>query len=245
MRRILSVIALFICVCSFAQTSLLVTNASNSQSVTPGQIFTVTTAPNATYATLFNVTNAGSATHTYIAYRYEVISSSTGGFSSFCYAGGCYGPPAYISAMQTLTVGQSASDIAGSFQMMSVDYEEGTSSSYSFVKYTIKSIDTPGDSIQFAYKYNSPNGIHELKRMNAHFNVWPNPATEHLAIQLDDQREINGEVFLVNMLGQRIKNIKVNKASIISLNVSDIPKGIYFISIRSEEGIFTERITVN
>ncbi len=245
MKKALSSILLAISVCSFAQTSLLVTNAGNSQSVTPGETFTVTTAPSTTYATLYNVTNTGSSTHTYIAYRYEVISSSSGGASSFCYAGGCYGPPAYISAMQTLTVGQSASDISGSFQMMSIDFEEGTSSSYSLVKYTIKSIDTPGDSIQFTYRYNSPNGIGELKRSNVHFNVWPNPTSEHVSIQLNDQREINGEVLLMNLLGQNIKSVKVSKASIISLNVSAVAKGIYFVSIRSEEGTFTERITVN
>lgn len=245
MKRILSIILIAINACLFGQTSLLVTDASNSQSITPGQTFTVMTVPSLTYATLYNVTNTGSGTHTYVAYRYEMISSSTGGASSFCYAGGCYGPPAYISALQTLTVGQSASDISGSFQMMSVDYEEGASSSYSLVKYTIKSVDSPGDSIQFSYKYNSPNAVRELKRSITHFNVWPNPATEHLSIQLNDQSEIDGDVFLLNLLGQKIKSIKVSHASIISLNVSDVPKGIYFVSLRSEEGIFTERITVN
>ena len=225
--------------------SMVITNASNSQTVVPNVVYTISTAPTLTYATLFNVTNTGSSTHTYVAYRYEVVSSTSGGASSFCYAGGCYGPPAYISALQTLTVGQSASDITGSYQLLSIDYEEGNASSYSLVKYSIKSVDTPSDSITFYMRYNQPNGLQELNPNTRHLNIWPNPATEHIAIQMDDQKEINGEVTILNLLGQPIKNINVSNASIISLNVKDVPRGIYFVRIKTQNFILSRRVCIN
>jgi hypothetical protein len=245
MKKILSLIAFFFIHSCFAQPGFVLTNAVTNQTISPNGAYYETTAPNGTYSVVYNVTNTSAVTHTYIGFRYNVVLNPGGAAASFCFAGGCYGPPAYSSNYLVLNPGQSASDITGTYQMLNIDFEESPSTGYSHIKYSVVCVDVPTDSVQINVKYNDPNGLAEINNTISHLNVWPNPASQRINISGYDQKEIKGELKMLNVLGQTVKYLELNKASIISINVSDIPKGIYFIQVRSETTSATKRILVN
>lgn len=89
------------------------------------------------------------------------------------------------------------------------------------------------------YLYVSENlGNDELSNQNQSFNVYPSPFNETLTIAFFDELNINSPIVnMYNMLGKRVENIVLN--SDLSINTTNLPKGIYFIEI---EGLGRRKI---
>lgn len=77
------------------------------------------------------------------------------------------------------------------------------------------------------------------------FNLYPNPATETVQIQLKQQEEV--EVFVTDVLGRTVCNEipRYARKSTMELDVSAWPNGIYLVSILNQKGIrSTQRLVV-
>jgi len=72
--------------------------------------------------------------------------------------------------------------------------------------------------------------VKELASEN-HFTIYPNPATGVLNINLESTKEI-GKFELVNQSG---KIISVHENSIQNIDVSDLPKGSYFLRLKEKD----------
>ncbi len=79
--------------------------------------------------------------------------------------------------------------------------------------------------------------------------VFPNPASNNINITLNNHQ---GEtsLLMINMLGQKIwnkniKHIENSHTENISLKELELPSGVYFITVKSDIGQFTERVVVN
>ncbi|MCF8296440.1 MAG: T9SS type A sorting domain-containing protein [Saprospiraceae bacterium] len=89
------------------------------------------------------------------------------------------------------------------------------------------------DSAQHAQGY----GINELGISNQELIIYPNPANTRLNIELENFNSNEKlEILIFNSLGKLVKT-KVIKASQKSLDVSDLPQGLYIIAIKSENEI--------
>jgi len=86
-------------------------------------------------------------------------------------------------------------------------------------------------------------GIEETNEIS--FNLYPNPATETVQIQLKQQEEV--EVLVTDVLGRTVYNEVPRSArkSTMELDVSAWPNGIYLVSILNQKGIrSTQRLVV-
>jgi len=71
--------------------------------------------------------------------------------------------------------------------------------------------------------------IHENKGSN-NFKVYPNPVQDILHI---DNTTTISEIEIFNATGQKVKHLKIDN-TIVTIDLSDFPKGIYTISLKSE-----------
>ena len=73
------------------------------------------------------------------------------------------------------------------------------------------------------------------------FKIYPNPANDILNIKTDNNQKINA-LILSDINGREIINQTINTGNI---KVSELEKGIYFLKIDSDNGIFTKKIIKN
>ena len=71
--------------------------------------------------------------------------------------------------------------------------------------------------------------------------IFPNPASEYVTIQ--SQSSIEGKISVFNQLGAQLlsENISGNTKE---LHISNLPKGLYFVTISSENRKVTKKLIV-
>ena len=232
-----------------AQTSIEVKDMSNNMGVPANwTVSLVTTAGNTTSRT-FDIKNTSANTNTYVVIRYDVsLHSSAAAY--FCFAGTCYGNTTFISPTPlVLTAGQSASQYTAQYVTLTTDLDEAPTTGVSHVKYTFRNVNNVNDSLQFNLIYNNPAaGVKELNNSVSRFDVSPNPANEMVNVSFNFKGVGNGELNIVNALGQTLisKNITLNDGkNTVYMNVSELPQGVYFVRIKNGEAITTKRLVVN
>ena len=65
------------------------------------------------------------------------------------------------------------------------------------------------------------------------WKVFPNPATANLNIELENIT--SGNIQILNSIGQSVKAFSFENQDFIQLNISELPKGIYFIKLYDDE----------
>ena len=74
-------------------------------------------------------------------------------------------------------------------------------------------------------------------------SIYPNPATELLQVELSDAWEGTANWRLYNSRGQLMSAEQATSAS-ISIDVTPLPAGIYFLQLSGNQGQRTEKIVV-
>ncbi len=82
-------------------------------------------------------------------------------------------------------------------------------------------------------------GIEEVK-IPVTFKLFPNPAKDYFNIKMNSQIEY---IKIYNLIGKVILEKKVENNE-IKLNTSDFEPGLYFLKIKTENGIVTRKVTV-
>lgn len=73
-------------------------------------------------------------------------------------------------------------------------------------------------------------------------DIFPNPASEQIQIRAEEM--IIEDIIMLNITGQVVRSKNVEQAQ-TTLNVSDLPTGIYTIMIKTNEGILNKKVSVN
>ncbi len=131
--------------------------------------------------------------------------------------------------------------------MLVADLDEGATVGVSVIKYTFKNVNNASDSVQVTVRYNSPTSIKELNRSLQTVQLSPNPAENMTSLKLNANDAFNGQLSLFNSLGTLVKNENVNihkGENKLNVNVSELPQGIYFISLSSGEATVTKRLII-
>lgn len=85
--------------------------------------------------------------------------------------------------------------------------------------------------------YTALPGLNETKR----YEFYPNPAQNFLFVQFEP--EGTGKLALIDLQGKLLRE-EILHPGIQTLDVSNIPNGIYFLKIQSEKEVYTEKITI-
>ena len=72
--------------------------------------------------------------------------------------------------------------------------------------------------------------------------VYPNPASDVFFVEMPEA--IDFDVELTNVAGQVVRVAEFSNTLKAELNISDLPKGIYILNIKSDEGSSSQRITI-
>jgi hypothetical protein len=76
------------------------------------------------------------------------------------------------------------------------------------------------------------------------FNIYPNPATDEINIRI---KSINKavEVTLSEISGKVISTNKYSEFDKITLRTDHLPGGIYFISVKSQNGVYQKKVCIS
>ena len=88
-------------------------------------------------------------------------------------------------------------------------------------------------------------GVNEYGNLSDNFIVYPNPTSELINIKVINENHVHIKtIYLMNALGQEvIQNNDINGIP-LQINVSQLPKGLYFLNILSEEGLVVKKINI-
>ena len=78
------------------------------------------------------------------------------------------------------------------------------------------------------------NSVQELR-------LYPNPAGHQFT--LDNGQELMKEVYLYDVMGRKVQHLPVNAPS-TTVDVSDLPNGIYVVKINTASGVLVRKVQV-
>ncbi len=82
---------------------------------------------------------------------------------------------------------------------------------------------------------------------NASFNVFPNPANDHLTIVFSSNKEAVYTLRLMDVTGRMVINqqhISAIGDNLYEMNLSTIPKGLYLVLLQNEDGVIQRKVVV-
>ena len=118
----------------------------------------------------------------------------------------------------------------------------------SYSKQTLTSLAGPTVTTTAKIKINSAvySGINELSLDNA-ISVYPNPASSFVNVDLSNKAGQNVSVEIYNQLGQCIRKENFGDAAEIksSLNIAEMPKGLYFVQTKIGSKSVTKKLIID
>jgi hypothetical protein len=251
MKNIISFLFVFWTTNGFTQSTVMLTRISTSETIAANSIIPVTTTINSTTSFIFDVKNIGNTTNNYKVKRYDIALNSTATETAsayFCFAGACYGSAVMTSITSlTLTAGQSASQIQGSFNTLTTDLDEASTVGYSLIKYTVINATNASDSAQFSIKYNAPSGINDNYLSFAKMDIFPNPAKDNFTIKLNFNKNEKSDVVIFNSIGCEVFSTEVNLtegANFVPIKINNLSNGVYFLKILTQDGSVTKKLII-
>ena len=88
------------------------------------------------------------------------------------------------------------------------------------------------------------SGIKDIAKMDDQLIVYPNPASESLNIKLIEKPLRNAQIHIVDITGKTNVEIMNVSGSLVTLDISSLSKGIYFMQINDGEQQITRKLMV-
>jgi hypothetical protein len=85
------------------------------------------------------------------------------------------------------------------------------------------------------------DNVNETVEASNSFNIYPNPANDFINIGINDNHNGNFNISIYNSLG--IKVLETSDES--TINIEDLPSGMYFINVTTENLNKTKKIIIN
>tara|TARA_B110000879_G_scaffold212740_1_gene310569 strand:- start:1439 stop:3121 length:1683 start_codon:yes stop_codon:yes gene_type:complete len=93
--------------------------------------------------------------------------------------------------------------------------------------------------------FSKPEGNSVKEEVFSTFNVYPNPATNMINLDLTAKSGIINSFEILSINGQIMASQEVNN-SVVSqkVDITNLTAGVYFIKVNAEQGVFTQRVIV-
>lgn len=110
------------------------------------------------------------------------------------------------------------------------------------VFYSLSGTDANGctNTLQYQLKVNTCGGIAEAADVEKGIRLYPNPANAEVYVLAD----IATDVVLINALGEVIKEMAINQASAMRINLEQLPAGVYYITEKHEGKLQAKKLVV-
>ena len=174
-----------------------------------------------------------------IAAARNIIQAVEGTDNSFCWSGSCYSPMTDTSDADhdlILPAGQMSPD-----PPFSGHYTHGQKSGETIVKYTLfeRGNEANCDSVIVIFKY-SLTGVEDNVFDGVSISdAYPNPATNQVNFDFNLSGVNHASVKIINLLGSVVKSADlVAGANKVSIDVADLPQGVYFYSVIANGNIY-------
>ena len=86
----------------------------------------------------------------------------------------------------------------------------------------------------------TPSGIHEIQKDHS-LNIYPDPAFDHLTIDLSASATGKADLKIYNSIGQVVYNEKINLPNILNIELNLLPVGIYHVSVETAAESFSNK----
>ena len=97
-----------------------------------------------------------------------------------------------------------------------------------------------GRTSMLTFTYQTYTGIESETKDQSQFSIYPNPCQNTFTVDLKDSKRTS--IIIRNMQGQKLKSITLFNTSNSIIDISELPKGIYFVTILSEEKCSTQKL---
>jgi len=185
--------------------------------------------PTVAHLTIKNVSNKD---HDVLCEK-NVLILAPGTDDHFCWGGNCYGSSTIVSTATTNIPSGQADDIE--FEGV---FDAYCNDGYGVVEYCFYPDGDPADRSCITITYNNDFaiGITTDKMLDLNMsNFYPNPAKEF--VNVNYYLNSNSEMVIMDILGNKIKNIYFNEQGTKSINISDLSKGVYFGNLISNNEV--------
>jgi hypothetical protein len=88
-------------------------------------------------------------------------------------------------------------------------------------------------------------GVDEYYKNADLINIYPNPAKDFVTVDLSKYTDKVNAIHIINIQGQQISFTKVTNEKYLRLELQGLSDGVYFIQIRSEQGILSKKIIIS
>jgi len=257
MKKVLSLLTAVMALHVTAQTTLRLTDVATNATLAPNAILYVKSKALDNVKSHYDVKNISASTQSYKVKRYDMLLHTVGSAKAeayFCFAGNCYGASTLLSPdALTLTANQAASQVPGSFQMLTADLDEYASvEGLSVVRYTFFNTANTNDSIQITIRYsdsNAPVGIKNETRAVVKADVFPNPSVGGFTtLKVNAAYSFEANVSVINSLGQVVSQKQVQlspSVNKITIETEGLPAGVYFVKLSGNSETVTRRLIIN
>lgn len=83
-------------------------------------------------------------------------------------------------------------------------------------------------------------GLNDIEENN-NFNIYPNPVNNEFTIAVTETGKIYLQLKIINLLGEMVYQSLIEDQK-SGINISDLPKGVYFVKLISNKQILTKKI---
>ncbi|MEZ5082230.1 MAG: T9SS type A sorting domain-containing protein [Bacteroidales bacterium] len=88
------------------------------------------------------------------------------------------------------------------------------------------------------------SGMDDISPISDGIRVYPNPSNGKFTVGLPEGSKANIRVFTISGINVFQHNYSSDNGSLISVNLKDIPKGIYILEVSNEKGSYTEKLMI-
>lgn len=89
-----------------------------------------------------------------------------------------------------------------------------------------------------------------VKNVNSNENglvIFPNPASDKVSVMINAISSSNAQINIIDIKGAIVKSMDgklVSGVNLMELSVADLPKGMYFVQVASNEGTSTKKLVI-
>lgn len=77
--------------------------------------------------------------------------------------------------------------------------------------------------------------------------IFPNPATDKVSVMVNATSSNNAQINIIDIKGSIVKSIDnklISGVNVMEISVADLPKGMYFVQVNSNEGTSTKKLVI-